>query len=148
MNKNKKHIWIGGQFVEVSEEVYAAYRKGERKMRYFENDLKTERVFQDKDGYHVIPSREDSLDRLMESGTEQFADLRENVEDIVLRKFLMDRLCKAVAELTKAEQRLIYAVFIEKKTERDIASLIGVSQSAVHKQKNRILKKLKLFLEI
>ena len=148
MDKNKKHIWVDGRFVEVSEEVYVAYRKGERKMRYFEKDLKTEHVLRDKDGYHVIPSREDSLDRLMESGAEQFADSRENVEDIVLRKFLIDQLCKAVAGLTKAEQRLIYAVFIEEKTERDIASLMGVSQSTVHKQKNRILKKLKLFLKI
>ena len=43
MDADKKRIWIRGQFVEVTDEVYRAYMQGDRKMRYFENDLKTER---------------------------------------------------------------------------------------------------------
>lgn len=42
MDADKKRIWIRGQFVEVTDEVYRAYMQGDRKMRYFENDLKTD----------------------------------------------------------------------------------------------------------
>ena len=40
----KKRIWVRGQLIEVTDEVYAAYMKGDRKMRYFEKDLKCERL--------------------------------------------------------------------------------------------------------
>lgn len=68
MDADKKRIWIRGQFVEVTDEVYRAYMQGDRKMRYFENDLKTERFVLGKEGQvvQIIPSREDSLDRLVD----------------------------------------------------------------------------------
>ena len=50
MDADKKRIWIRGQFVEVTDEVYRAYMQGDRKMRYFENDLKTERFVLGKEG--------------------------------------------------------------------------------------------------
>lgn len=37
-----KELWIDGHFIEVTDEVYAAYVKGQRKIDYFEKDLKTE----------------------------------------------------------------------------------------------------------
>ena len=39
MDAGKKKIWVRGQFVEVTDEVYTAYMRGDRKMRYFEADL-------------------------------------------------------------------------------------------------------------
>ena len=50
MDADKKRIWIRGQYVEVTDEVYRAYMQGDRKMRYFENDLKTERFVLGKEG--------------------------------------------------------------------------------------------------
>ena len=50
MDAGKKKIWIRGQVIEVTDEVYTAYMKGDRKIRYFENDLKTERTVKDKEG--------------------------------------------------------------------------------------------------
>ena len=41
MDDNKRKLWVNGQFIEVSEEVYQVYMQGDRKMRYFETDLKT-----------------------------------------------------------------------------------------------------------
>lgn len=84
MDADKKRLWVSGQFIEVTDEVYDAYMKGDRKMRYFESDLKTERFLMDENGQirQVIPSREDSLDRLMDDNAEQFADRHESVEDI------------------------------------------------------------------
>lgn len=62
MDADKKRLWVSGQLVEVTDEVYDAYMKGDRKMRYFESDLKAERLLMDESGQikQVIPSREDS----------------------------------------------------------------------------------------
>ena len=86
MDTDKKRIWIRGQYVEVTDEVYAAYMRGDRKMRYFENDLKTERFVLGKEGQvvQIIPSREDSLDRLEDENAQQFSDEQESVESMVL----------------------------------------------------------------
>ena len=67
MDADKKKIWVSGQTIEVTDAVYEAYMKGDRKMRYFENDLKAERILLDEDGQikQIILSREDSLDRLI-----------------------------------------------------------------------------------
>lgn len=149
MDADKKRVWVSGQYIEVTDAVYDAYMKGDRKIRYFENDLKTERVLMDTDGHikQIIPSREDSLDRLMDDNAEQFTDHHESVEDMVLRKISEEKLYQALAELSEKERELIVALFFEEKTERELAAVFGISQPAVHKQKNKILKKLKTFLE-
>ena len=86
MDADKKRLWVSGQFVEVTDEIYDAYMKGDRKMRYFESDLKAERLLMDENGQikQVIPSREDSLDRLMDDNAEQFSDRHESVEDMLI----------------------------------------------------------------
>ena len=143
MEAGKKRIWVRGQYVEVTDEVYMAYTQGDRKMRYFENDLKTERFVLGKEGQvvRVIPSREDSLDRLMDENAQQFPH-EESVENTVLHK-----LHTALAMLTLEEQALIQALFFEEKTERQYAEELGVYRNAVHVRKIRILNKLKKLLE-
>ena len=113
MSADKKRIWISGQLVAVTDEVYAAYTKGDRKMRYFENDLKTERFLLTKDGRieQIIPSREDSLDRLMEDNAQQFSNGQESVEDVVFRQIMVDKLHTALSQLTEKERALIRALF-------------------------------------
>ena len=149
MDAGKKKIWVRGQFVEVTDEVYRAYMQGDRKMRYFENDLKTERFVLGKEGQvvQIIPSREDSLDRLVDENAQQFAAAAESVEDVVIRKLVVDKLHTALIQLTKEERDFICALFFDEKTESEVAKGLGVSQQAVHKRKNRILKKLKNFFE-
>lgn len=149
MDDNKRKLWVNGQFIEVSEEVYQVYMQGDRKMRYFETDLKTERTVLAEDGtvQRVIPSREDSLDRLIEDNARQFSDAGESVEDAVLRKLAEDELHRALEKLTDEEYALVYALFFEGKTERAYAKELGVAQVTVHKKKQRILKKLKEILK-
>ena len=45
------------------------------------------------------------------------------------------------------EQYLIRQLFFEERTERDLAEELKIYHNAVHKRKNRILKKLKNILE-
>ena len=149
MDADKKRIWIRGQFVEVTEEVYRAYMRGDRKIRYFENDLKTERFVLGKDGQviQIIPSREDSLDRLVDENAQQFPDEQESVESVVLHKLEEDRLHTALSLLAPEERALIQALFFEERSESELAVALGISQPAVYKRKMKILKKLKLLLE-
>ena len=149
MDADKKRIWIRGQYVEVTDEVYAAYMRGDRKMRYFENELKTERFVLGKEGQvvQIIPSREDSLDRLVDENAQQFPDEQESVESVVLNKLEVDRLHTALSLLTPEERALIQALFFEERSESELAAALGISQPAVYKRKMKILKKLKLLLE-
>ena len=103
MDADKKKIWIRGQFIEVTDEVYTAYMKGDRKIRYFENDLKTGRTVKDKDGNikQILPSREDSLDRLMEDNAQQFPDSQESVEDIVIQKIFYGKITYGALKVAK-----------------------------------------------
>ena len=68
MKSGNKSIRINGKSVEVTDEVYKVYTKYDRKMRYFEKDLKQERLVYDELGNIIkrVPSREDSLDRLLD----------------------------------------------------------------------------------
>ena len=149
MDADKKKIWIRGQFVEVTDEVYRAYMQGDRKMRYFENDLKTERFVLGKDGQvvQIIPSREDSLDRLVDENAQQFSDEQESVESMVLHKLKVDKLHTALSQMAPEDQVLIQALFFEERTESELAAALGISQPAVYKRKIKILKKLKIILE-
>ena len=149
MNAEKYIIWINGQPVEVSEAVYIAYTQGENKMRYFEHDLKVERVIRNTDGTtkKIIPSREDSLDRLISVNAEQFQDGTEDVEAAVLLRISNEELYRALCLLSETERDLIDALFFRGQTERNMAAHLGISQPAIHKQKHRILQKLRFLLE-
>ena len=141
MKSGNKSIRINGKSVEVTDEVYKVYTKYDRKMRYFEKDLKQERLVYDELGNIIkrVPSREDSLDRLLDESFMQFKDISENVEDTVLNKILAENLHKAYD--------LIISLYFHNLTEREYAKRQGVYPNAIHNRKVRILGKLKKLLE-
>ena len=149
MKSGNKSIRINGKSVEVTDEVYKVYTKYDRKMRYFEKDLKQERLVYDELGNNIkrIPSREDSLDRLLDESFMQFEDISENVEDTVLNKISTENLYKALDKLTDNEYDLIISLYFHNLTEREYAKRQGVYPNAIHNRKVRILGKLKKFLE-
>ena len=132
----------------ASEEVIEVLRQGERRLRYLEYDIKVERFVLDetKQVAFFIPSREDSLERLIEA-EEQFVDEETNVEDEATNKVMIQKLKASLGLLTTDEYDLILALFFENKSEREYAQIKGVYHNAIHKKKLRILEKLKIFLE-
>ena len=94
----------------------------------------------------TIPSREDSYERLQEMAV-QFPEENRSVEDQILKKIECEQLHKFLLELSKEEQWLIQELYFEERTERDLAEELKIYHNAVHKRKNRILKKLKNILE-
>ena len=145
MKSGNKSIRINGKSVEVTDEVYKAYTKYDRKMRYFEKDLKQERLVYDELGNIIkrVPSREDSFDRLLDESFMQFEDISENVEDTVLNKISTENLYKALDKLTVNEYDLIISLYFHNLTEREYAKRQGVYPNAIHIKKVRILGKLK-----
>ncbi len=69
-------------------DVLEVLKKSDRKMKYMEVDLKSEqrRKNAENGAESYVPSKEDSLERLVYSAKCQFADDAEGVEDAVIKK--------------------------------------------------------------
>lgn len=80
-------------------------------------------------------------------GEDDFADEKTDVEAEVINKMTVAELRKAFFLLSPDERELIKILFIDGVTERKASEIYGVSQVAIHKRKNKILAKLKDFLE-
>lgn len=135
-------------YPEADKKVIQELKKSERKMQYQEYDLKEEKIIVDQvmQETTIIPSKEDSIDRLMEINY-PFKDGSEELEEQAIKNVLLDRLGKAVQALSAKEQRLIADVYVWEKTERQIAKEYGISQNMVHKRKKHALDKLRKLLK-
>ena len=124
---NEYYITIYGEKVQVTEEVYRAFKRpawAERKRRMVRADM------------------ERSLDLFMDNGFDIPSD-DALVDEIVEDKLLLDMLFVALEELTADERYLIDALFYQEKSEREVAGETGRSKTSIHKQKEKILNKLK-----
>ena len=135
-------------YPEASEEVIAVLRTTERKMQYQEYDLKSEQTIIDQENQTVtiIPSREDSFERLVEQSV-QFREDTLSLDEWIIRRLEIEQLHKALNVLSDDERYLIIQLYFEERTEREVAEELGVYHNAVHKQKIRILAKLRKILE-
>ena len=132
---NKYFLPLHGMLMEVTEEEYKAYYKDKRRQKYID-----ERSRENGDvSYDAL----DSSDMLGES---VLVDLETNVEEQVTNKIILEQLHNAFLLLSEEEQNVITAIFKNNLTERELAKQKGVYHNAIHKQKNRILEKLKKFL--
>ena len=111
-------------------EVLKVLKQSDRKMKYFECDLKQERKKKvAEDEYITIPSREDSVERLHENAV-QFASegsVHEHLEKKMLNEALMDSLQKLPAQ----QRDLIKAHYYDGKTQKALAKQYGISRQSV-----------------
>lgn len=132
----------------ASEEVIAVLRQSERRLQYLEYDLKVERFVLDetKQVAFFIPSREDSLERLIDADV-QFVDEETNVEDMAIKTVMSEQLKESLGLLSADELKMIQALFYQGLTEREYAKTIGIPQKTINDRKQRVLCKLKKLLE-
>ena len=128
MSKNREeranyYLYIDGQAVPVSEQIYRVYQHYERKEEYFSYDLKTEK-FQ-KDTASFLPSREDSYERLLEKDR-QFAAPGKNVEQLALEHLEAEQIRFCLAQLNEDEQELIFLLFYQEKTEQEVGNILNI----------------------
>ncbi len=143
----KYYIGLNGQTFEVSRELYEAYYKGQRKEKYFTHDLKQEHIKVDKETGErmVIPSREDSYERLLEA-EKQFAEDAEDVEDAAVRAVMLEKLNEALHTLTDEEAAIIHALFYHEISEAELAKKLGIARTTLQSRKYKIFEKLKKLL--
>lgn len=142
--KNDYHLYINGQAVPVSEEIYRAYKHFKRKEEYFTYDLKAEKF--SKKTASFLPSREDSYERLLETN-QQFVIQEVSVQDQVEKLLDVEIVRKALSFLNPVEQELINLLFYQEKTEQEVGILLHISQQAVNKRKQTVLIKLRKLLK-
>jgi len=80
-----------------------------------ENDIKVGRIDVDPENEAAtfIPSKEDSIERLMEQGADFSVD--QVVEDIICDKAVLLILQESLSELNRDERELIQAIYYKKK---------------------------------
>ncbi len=149
MDNKEYYLYINGQRVFVSADVYHTYWHYTEKEKYFMNKLKQEKFICDpeRDIAQFSPAREDSLDRLLEMEI-QFSDSTlESPDNATIKNELLKKLSTALSSLSDEELMLIQELFYLEKTERDISRKLHIATSTLHDRKIRLLKKLRNNLE-
>lgn len=136
-------------YPDASDEVIKCLRKGHRKMEYAEYDLKAERIRVDAKNKKVtfIPSREDSLERLLDED-KQFECSGESPENMAIQTVMISKMMDCVALLSDAERELITELFFNEKSQRNLCEKYKISQPAIKKRQDKILAKLKKMMSI
>jgi DNA-directed RNA polymerase specialized sigma subunit len=148
--KDAEHlIYLDGKYIPVSKEVYLAYHGSARKIRYFQEDLKVEKLVVDQKNRRVtfLPSREDSLERLTENQRQEFADSVETPEELLVRKCRNEELWDAVLMLPPKLSFVITEVFRYGKALRTISDETGIPVMTLQHRKEKALSELKKILK-
>lgn len=135
--KDKKFIYIHKMLMEVSQEEYIDYFKEIERNRYAEKILKN---FSDISIEQQQKENEDMKTK------DVIADPRCNVEFEVTRKIEVEKLKKALLELTEDEYKIIKALFYDEKSLRDYANKVGKHYTTIQYHRDRIIEKLRQIL--
>lgn len=130
------YLYVKGQKVEVSEEVYRAYVQPERKQRM--------REYRAKDSISVT-----SIEGLSEKGFEIEDKSQDFVAALIENEEYSEELSKlhaAIEQLSERDRRVVQLYYFEGKTQQEIAAIFEVTRQAVQKQLVKILARLKNFL--
>lgn len=136
-------ITVSGRDIAVSDEVFDVYSGMDRRARYISED---------------VPSvAELSLEGLIEDGISPERLMQENVpsaEDICIEwedrqelTIKIQRLSSSLTALSKEDHQLLHALFFDGVSVREYARKNGLSHTAVRKRRDKLLQKIKIFLE-
>ena len=134
MPNKEYYLYVKGEAIPISEEVYKAYWKITEHEKYLQKkDCK----------YGVIPFS--SLDH---DGhfVDNIIDEKIDLEKIVEVKMRIEELHKALNTLTKEERELMEAIFYKEESLRSISRREKVTHQAISGRRDRILEKLKKIL--
>ncbi|HFH7476750.1 TPA: sigma factor-like helix-turn-helix DNA-binding protein [Streptococcus agalactiae] len=129
------YLYVNGQRVEVSEQIYKVYWREKEHEKYLEQvDKKNHLLFfssLDHDGNFVDNLADESVD----------------VEKIIETQILIETVRKAMSELNDEERDIIERLYFNDETLSSVARSKKVSYQAIQWRKNNILKKLKVLLK-
>lgn len=136
--KKNYYIFLGDLKVDVSEEIYKGYWQETNRENYLKRLDKENRL-----GYFS----EFVSDEVARSMEERLIDKAVDLEKLVEVKMQIEALNRALDNLSPDEREIIQALFYEEIPQRDLAKKLNISQGAVFRRKEKILKKLKVLLE-
>lgn len=124
---NTKYIYVNGEKIYVSDEIYKVYKKQKNREEYIKR-LDVEFLdFSFVENYSI----------------KDIEDKRINVEKIVETNLLIDQLQKAMEALSDDEREIIKRIYFDDESLRKVAKSRNVSHPSLIKKRNRILKKLR-----
>ncbi len=133
--KKEYYLYVNGQKVRVSEQIYKVYWREKEHEKYLEQvDKKNHLLFfssLDHDGHFVDSIIDESVD----------------VEKIVETQMMIEALRHSLSKLTAEERDIIERLYFNDETLSSIASEKKVSYQAIQDRKNNILLKLRKFIE-
>ena len=129
------YLYVRGQKVKVSEDIYKVYWREKEHEKYLEQvDKKNHLLFfssLDHDGNFVDNLADESVD----------------VEKIIETQILIETVRKAMSRLNDEERDIIERLYFNDETLSSVARSKKVSYQAIQWRKNNILKKLKVLLK-
>ena len=129
------YLYIGGQKVKVSEDIYKVYWREKEHEKYLEQVDRKNHLFLfsslDYDGHFEENIIDESVD----------------VEKIVETQMMIEAVRNAISRLNAEERDIIERLYFNDETLSSIAKRKKVSYQAIQWRKNKSLQKLKLFLE-
>lgn len=132
MNK-KYHIYVKGKEVSVDKNIYLTYKKQINHENYLRHNRVKYKVFTFSD--------------FEENIILNISDKNMNVYYEVESKLEIQNLYKALSKLNDNEKEIIYLIYFENKTLKEIGKMKNINYKQVANIRNKILKKLKLLLE-
>ena len=129
------YLYVNGQRVKVSEQIYKVYWREREHEKYLEQvDRKNHLLFfssLDHDGHFIDNIADESVD----------------VEKIVETQMMIEAVRNAISKLNDEERDIIERLYFNDETLSSVARSKKVSYQAIQWRKNNILKKLKVLLK-
>jgi RNA polymerase sigma factor (sigma-70 family) len=133
--ESKYTVLVNKKRVAVGREVYKAYYRQKEREAYLDKLASKHNI-----SFEECEEKGIQVDYLL-SRTE------ESIEDGVIKKEMLEKLALCLETLSEQERLLIYALFFQGKSERQLSAETGTPQRTINDRKRRILLKLKKLLE-
>lgn len=130
--KYEKYVFVGGEKVYVSNEVYQALKKQKNREEYVS---RLDREYLDTNFMSLI-------------GVDNIEDRSVDVEKIAYMNMLLEKLREVMEDLSDEELYRVKKLYFDEEPTRTIAERINISHTALIKKKNKIIEKMRKLLGV
>ena len=134
---NVYFVCIQNTLLEVTEDMYMKHYRAIRRKKYLTREVPYEILY-----YQSLDTDEILGEELLYDSSGL------SIEDKAIHHIYADKLYSAMEQLTDEERDLLYRLYYQGLSERILAKQLGISQAAVHKRKEKILKQLRMWMQL
>ena len=131
--EKKYYIYVKGKEVSVDKNIYLTYKKQINHENYLRHNRVKYKVFTFSD------FEENVISNISDKNMDVYYEVESKLE--------IQNLYKALSKLNNKEKEIIYLIYFENKTLKEIGKMKNINYKQVANIRNKILKKLKLLLE-